>query len=262
MTVQADAPGNEQSARPSWPMRLWLAMPDWLFRLLGAAVFLGFVALRLPNYFGEKGFWLIGAAYVTADQSIYFPWSQVFIDLTYLLVGLAFCFRVQPKARAARPGEIIIPIIAAFWPFLPWAAQAILQGSGSPLASRYGAFMMDRRAWGPLQFLAGSMVILLGNMLDVWGYAVLFRSVSIVAEARVLKVNGPYRFVRHPIYMGQILAQAGVWLFYAQTHLVWIAFYACFVAMQLYRARVEEVVLERAFGEQYAKWKRETYWFW
>jgi protein-S-isoprenylcysteine O-methyltransferase Ste14 len=53
-----------------------------------------------------------------------------------------------------------------------------------------------------------------------------------------------------------------VWLLYARTHFVWIAFYACFVAMQLYRARVEEEVLERAFGEQYTKWKRETYWFW
>jgi protein-S-isoprenylcysteine O-methyltransferase Ste14 len=110
-------------------------------------------------------------------------------------------------------------------------------------------------------FASGTALVLVGNALDVWGYGKLFRSISIVPEARDLKVSGPYRFVRHPIYLGQMLAQAGVWLFFAQTHVVWIAFYACFVGMQLYRSRLEDRVLERAFGEPYLAWKRRTFWF-
>ena len=110
-------------------------------------------------------------------------------------------------------------------------------------------------------FLCGTALIVVGNLIDVSGYATLFRSVSIAAEARELKVTGLYRIVRHPIYLGQILAQAGVWLFYARTHVVWITFYVAFVAMQLYRSRLEDRVLQRAFGEPYLTWKRRTFWF-
>ncbi|MBU1647461.1 MAG: hypothetical protein KJ787_14105, partial [Gammaproteobacteria bacterium] len=111
------------------------------------------------------------------------------------------------------------------------------------------------------RFCVGAACVCAGNALDVWGYASLFRSVSIVAEARDLVVSGPYRLVRHPVYLGQIVAQAGVWLLFAPLHPVWISFFACFVAMQLYRGRVEDTVLERAFGERYRMWKDRTFWF-
>ena len=80
-------------------------------------------------------------------------------------------------------------------------------------------------------------------------------------EARVLKITGPYRFVRHPIYLGQFLAQAGVWLVLANTHWVWIAFYVCFVALQLIRTRMEDKVLGDAFGASHRDWKLRTFWF-
>jgi len=245
--------------RPSWPMRLWLATPDWLFRVIGAGFFFTYLAVRLPAY--TRGFWQSGAWYKFAGGfELHIPY-RILVDISYLLIALAFCFRITPQRRAARASEIILPLMAAFWPFLPFSLLAALRVVSPDWASQYDAFMFNPKAWAPWQFLGGSALIVLGILIEIWGYAVLFRSVSIVAEARQLKVIGPYRLARHPIYLGQFFAQGGLWLFYAQTHVVWIAFYLCFVAMQLYRARVEEAVLERAFGETYLAWKRKTFWF-
>lgn len=259
VTVDDATQRREGTSRSSWPMRLWLAAPDWLFRVMGAGFFFTYLFVRLPVYTegSDRAFaWY----YFAGGFKLYIPY-RVLVDISYLLIALAFCFRIKPLTRAARQREIVLPVIAAFWPFLPFAVLTVLQVASPDWAGRYDAFMFNPQAWAPWQFLVGSTLIVLGILLEIWGYAILFRAVSIVAEARQLKVTGPYRLARHPIYLGQFFAQGGLWLFYARTHVVWIAFYVCFVAMQLYRARVEEVVLERAFGERYGAWKRKTFWF-
>lgn len=247
----------------SGPMRLWLWVPDWVFRGLGAVAFLVFIAPRLPMYFGN--FWGVGAWYQSNLRDpatrVSAPWGQLLVDLTYLLIAISFIIRTAPRQRAARAREIVPPIIAAFWPFIPWWAVSIGKLFDAGWVGAYELFMINPSRWSPVQFICGTSLIILGNALDVWGYATLMRSLSIVAEARELKVRGPYRLVRHPIYLGQMFAQAGVWLFYANTHIVWVAFWAAFVAMQLFRSRIEDEVLARSFGEGYLAWKRKTFWF-
>lgn len=245
--------------RPSPIMRCWLAAPDWTFRLVGMAFFFGYFAYRLPDYFAD--FWNLGPYYeFTNGDRLQLPWTRVLIDLTYLLIGLAYLFRLPPRSRAHRGREITIAMFGAFWPFLPFVVEAVLSWSHS---SRHAAYhdWMWADSLSLFRTLTGAALILLGNALDVWGYGTLFRSLSIVPEARVLKVTGPYRLVRHPIYLGQMLAQGGVWLCFANTHIVWIVFFACFVAFQLYRSRLEDRVLEAAFGEAHAEWMRKTFWF-
>jgi protein-S-isoprenylcysteine O-methyltransferase Ste14 len=117
----------------------------------------------------------------------------------------------------------------------------------------------DQITW--VYALIGGLLITLGNAIDVWGYFVLCRSFGIVPEARELKTNGPYRFVRHPVYLGQFLAQGGVWLFFARRHVVWVCLYVVFVALQLYRSKLEDRALEAAFGEEYKAYRRRTFWF-
>ncbi len=262
--LRATPVSTTPATRSGWVARLWFATPDWVFRVMGAGFFFTYLATRLPEY--SDGFWQACGWYRFAGGfTLYFPYRAL-VDITYLLIALAFCFRLKPLARAARAREIVLPVTVAFWPFLPFAIQAVLQTSALQAAApewsaQYEAFMFSPTPLPAWQFITGSALLVIGNVFDVWGYAVLFRSISIVAEARVLKVTGPYRIVRHPIYFGQFLSQGGLWLFYANTHLVWVCFYLCFVVMQLYRARIEEDVLERTFGETYGIWKRKTFWF-
>lgn len=245
---------------PSLWLRAWLAVPDWVFRAIGCFFFLGYVAVRFPAYMSD--FWTAGPWFQDGRSGVRWtvPWARVLIDLTYVLIAVGFLLRTPPKSRARRPLEILLPLLAAFWPFWPFILQAILQWLDPPSARAYSRFMLESAGWTPLRFLLGASLIVLGNALDVWGYAYLVRSLSIVVEARQLIVRGPYRFIRHPIYLGQMIAQAGVWLVFAPTHIVWIVFYLCFVGMQLWRARLEDAVLEGAFGEPYRVWKRGTIW--
>jgi protein-S-isoprenylcysteine O-methyltransferase Ste14 len=252
--------GMTEPPAPSWFLRIWLALPDWVFRLAGASLFLAFIIPRVPSYFSD--FWSSGVWYQpSGSRRILIPWGRLLIDTTYLLIAVGFIFRMPPRSRAARLREILLPLIAASWPFFPWIIKSIGQLTDAGWSPYYNTFMMDPAHWTMPRFLFASGLIIFGNALDVWGYVILVRSFSIVAEARALKVNGPYHIVRHPIYLGQMIAQAGVWLCYADPHLVWLGFWLAFVVMQLVRSAIEDEVLEQAFGERYLAWKRKTFWF-
>ncbi len=190
----------------------------------------------------------------------YFPVAKILGDFTFLLIALSFGFRIRPRQRAARAREILIPMIAGFWPLTPFFLFAALNAAGGAAAEPLGnALEFGAISYG--RFVTGIVLLTVGNALDVWGYATLFRSFSIVAEARDLKITGPYRFVRHPVYLGQLFAQAGIWLVLIDFSVVWVAFYTVFAALQLYRSWIEDQVLERAFGESYRLWKKRTFWF-
>jgi protein-S-isoprenylcysteine O-methyltransferase Ste14 len=55
----------------------------------------------------------------------------------------------------------------------------------------------------------GFALQLLGTVFQLHGKAVLGRSFGIVAANRGVVVGGPYRLVRHPIYLGYLVTHAG-----------------------------------------------------
>ena len=257
----APSPTIQVAATRSWPMRMWLAAPDWLFRLLGFAFFAVFTWMSAQKYWNgtqwQKMFW----SDVPGFGIVHMPWIPVLIDLTYLLITLSFLIRFQPKARASDGRVVLLTLFTAFAPFIfvIWMGPAISMVN-SDWGTAYLRFLWpDSITW--YSALIGSALITLGNILDVWGYLVLCRSFGIVPEARELKTTGPYRFVRHPVYLGQFLAQGGVLLFFARLHVVWIGLYCLFVGLQLYRSKLEDRVLATAFGEEYETWRRRTFWF-
>lgn len=249
-------------------MRCWLATPDWVFRAIGAGLILAFIASRAGEY---RDFPRVEPAVqpvVGADAAgrpiygatIYFPLARVLVDLTFLLIAIAFIVRLPPRRRAGRPREIIIPLVAAVWPLTPILLLGLLTATHSDLTKHLSG-LMSLHNHSYLRFYVGVTLMCIGNAFDLWGYGTLFRSISITAEARELKVTGPYQWVRHPIYLGQFIAQGGFWLVLVRFHWVWVVFYGLFVVMQLYRARIEEGVLEHTFGEPFTAWKRKTFWF-
>lgn len=250
----------DSSTRRTWPMRLWLAAPDWLFRVAGAAFFFSYFLSQAQKYW-DTTFWnYVPYCIFPGGQRIDMPWVPVIIDITFLQIAVAFCFRIQARVRANNGWTIFYTLLTAFAPLIPVWISPLLKYWNVEWQQSYDAFLW-RTAYSWQLALTLGLVMTAGFFIEVWGYAALFRSLSIVPEARELKVTGPYRFVRHPIYLGQFIALGGFLLIRANTHWVWISLYVLFVAMQLYRSKLEDRVLEKAFGEPYREWQAKTFWF-
>jgi protein-S-isoprenylcysteine O-methyltransferase Ste14 len=74
--------------------------------------------------------------------------------------------------------------------------------------------------------------------------------------ASELPAPGPFRFIRHPLYADLDLLALGtaIWI---PTLIVWIGFALMLLAGDL-RARAEESLLDRAFGQSYRDYRLGT----
>ena len=96
-------------------------------------------------------------------------------------------------------------------------------------------------------YLASLVLVIAGTAFAIYAVLVLGRSISILPEARKLVTGGPYALVRHPLYLGEMIAVAGVALQFLSgwslllLGLVW--------AFQLQRMKYEERVLFQSFPE-------------
>lgn len=103
-------------------------------------------------------------------------------------------------------------------------------------------------------------------------FGVLFRQYSIyvlgqffngyirVRDDHQLIQHGPYKYFRHPSYFGSVLSYLGMGL--ASSHLISIFLLPIGIAMiYVYRTKVEEKVMEDAFGEVYTQYKKKTWGF-
>jgi protein-S-isoprenylcysteine O-methyltransferase Ste14 len=95
--------------------------------------------------------------------------------------------------------------------------------------------------------------------LAFWARVYLGRnwsSAPTIKEHHELIRSGPYRFVRHPIYTGILLAMVGTFLANGKVRgalsvvVVWFAWTV--------KSRMEEEFMVRTFGAQYEEYRRTT----
>jgi protein-S-isoprenylcysteine O-methyltransferase Ste14 len=116
-----------------------------------------------------------------------------------------------------------------------------------------GTFLSVGMVQLPLQelsyalYLASLLLIIGGTGLAIYAALVLGRSISILPEARRLVTWGPYALVRHPLYLGEIVATAGMALQYFSVWALLLLALVC--AFQLQRMNYEERVLLRVFPQ-------------
>ena len=126
------------------------------------------------------------------------------------------------------------------------------------LAGTYGAWFIPLLPRGPeLPALAAASaaILIFSEVLIVYTLLSLGRSFSLIPQARKLVSSGPYAIVRHPLYLVEEAAIAGVLLQYA-----WFAalpFLVLHVSVQIRRMQLEEAVLRKAF-QGYAAYARRT----
>jgi protein-S-isoprenylcysteine O-methyltransferase Ste14 len=152
-----------------------------------------------------------------------------------LLLATAVILRARPAGKARG----LEPRISAF--------------SGSFLI--YAIPLFPRRELSLGAEMVSTLLILIGSAGAVFALLRLGRSFSMMAEARRLVTSGPYRWVRHPLYVAEELAIIGIFMQFLS---VWTALLlALQIAFQLRRMHNEEVVLTQSFPE-YAAYRQQT----
>jgi protein-S-isoprenylcysteine O-methyltransferase Ste14 len=158
-------------------------------------------------------------------------WSAVLSRCCMIIffVTLGWLMLSRPSASARREGAI--PTIIAFsGTYSVWLIPFLPAGHISPAMQMVSAGIS----------LAGSLSII---------YAVLYlgKSFSIAPQARNLVIGGPYRFIRHPLYVAEELAVIGVLIqcnWYAAA-----AFLALHIGLQIRRMNYEESLLCAVFPD-------------
>lgn len=89
----------------------------------------------------------------------------------------------------------------------------------------------------------GFALQLFGTGFQLYGKVVLGRSFGIVAANRGVVSSGPYRLVRHPIYLGYLVTHAGFLL--SNTSLRNVAIYVAAYVFQFARMYAEERLLSQ-----------------
>lgn len=106
----------------------------------------------------------------------------------------------------------------------------------------------------PLAPNAGLALVFLGMAFSLSAKLILRRSFGIVAANRGVKVGGPYRLVRHPMYAGYVITHIGTLLLLPHMW-NWVLFLFAWTAMAM-RIRAEERVLAR--DPSYAAYSAEV----
>jgi protein-S-isoprenylcysteine O-methyltransferase Ste14 len=108
--------------------------------------------------------------------------------------------------------------------------------------------------------VAGIVLCAAGVALAIWARRILGKNWSglpTLKEDHELIRRGPYRFVRHPIYSGIILATAGSVLALSPTLLGTLCILYAVAALR-FKSLQEEKILARQFPNEYASYKREV----
>ena len=100
----------------------------------------------------------------------------------------------------------------------------------------------------------------IGLLVRLWAVFTLrerYTRTLLVQQRHAIERNGPYRFVRHPGYLGSLLCLNGIALAGGNA-IVFAASMAATFAAYVYRIHVEEAMLVAAFGAPYENYRREV----
>lgn len=144
---------------------------------------------------------------------------------------VAFASQPAPRARDGRAAVWTVTLVATF--------GMVVAPSLPPVRVLWTA--------GPNQIRAQAMLALLGMAIALWAMASLRRSFSLTPQARRLAATGPYRVMRHPLYLGEVLNIIGIMVGIGSVTVVVAT--VIVVTGEVTRACLEERLLRRAFPD-------------
>jgi protein-S-isoprenylcysteine O-methyltransferase Ste14 len=165
-------------------------------------------------------------------------------DFIFHLLGAAlwtmFAVLVNIRPAPLRRGRSVIGVAAALTSQLAFILIGLVAGS-----SGSGTVLV-----------AGDLMLGAGLLFAIASVAFLGRCFGVLPDVRGLVTRGPYRLVRHPLYLGELTAALGIVLG-AQRWAPALAAWLVCLGLQLVRTKYEERSLRAQFPE-YAPYADRT----
>jgi protein-S-isoprenylcysteine O-methyltransferase Ste14 len=194
------------------------------------------------------------------------PFGRVRLDVGRLIMVPAFAaviaadvVRLDHVANAGAGGVLRsagIVLAAAFYALAIWcylrrspavatsdsvtAHAAAIAATCLPLTVPLGSGALPGQGRQALS----DVLLICGTAWALWSLRYLDRNVSVLAQAREVVAQGPYRWVRHPLYVGEIVSTLGLAI--AVNSYAAGALWLVLCGLQAYRALREEQVLLQA----------------
>jgi protein-S-isoprenylcysteine O-methyltransferase Ste14 len=233
MTVESET----SALRPQLPLAamldlmMWSRGWDWAMRI-AAVLFHG-----LPMLGQSIG--LVKVIAARHDQTLLFfaaaVAARVAVIVFLSLIVVVIIVRLRPVAKSA---GLVPRIFAVAGTCMP-SSMILLPRNPDSLAINIAALLL----------------VAIGFGFAVYGFMHLNRSASIMPEARRLVTSGPYRLVRHPVYLFEEIGIIGLALpYFSIWAVLWLVLH---MACQIQRMNNEERVLRGAFPE-YDDFARRT----
>ena len=166
--------------------------------------------------------------------------------------ALSICVKVLSAAFAALQAVLLLVRRLPIAKSDGWTPRVVaVLGANTALA----LFALPLQTASEARDVISSAVIITGLTGCVVALSALGRAFSILPQARQLVTSGPYHIVRHPLYLAEQVASAGIMLQYRQPW-SFIIFIAGF-SLQLARIKFEEQTLAKQFP-QYRDYARHT----
>ena len=186
-------------------------------------------------------------------------WFQLLAVLTgiaVIIIPLLGFRREQVRLRGRESGAasrlLRWPVMLAFT--LGYVAVGIALWRPLPIILSPNVYL--------ILLIIGSLLYFPGIALYLWGYWTLGRmfgissgfGASLYQDHKLIRI-GPYRYVRHPMYLAVILAAFGALLIFRTWAMV---LYAPLSLVVLVRAQQEERLLAEEFGEAWKNYRQEV----
>ena len=223
--------------RPQLPLAALLQRMMWsrgwdLAMRLAAVLFHGFLMLT-------QVFSLLRLFAARADHPLPFLAAAIAARIAVILFLSLIMFVIIVRLRPVAKSAGIVPRLFALAGTCMPSFMTLLPRNPDSLAVNIASFVL----------------IAVGFSLAVHAFTYLNRSASVMPEARRLVTGGPYRFLRHPVYLFEEIGVIGLALPFASVWAVlWLLLH---IACQFQRMKNEERVLRSAFPE-YEDYARRT----
>ncbi len=107
--------------------------------------------------------------------------------------------------------------------------------------------------------VAGLLVYLIFSWVQVWAFKTMGENYSqhvLIYKNHKLVTNGPFKFVRHPQYLSQILLDLGAGTATLSFFIIPLAIIE--IPLLVMRSSLEEKLLEKHFKEEFLKYKSKS----